>query len=206
MASLLAPLREEHSCRGGLCAANALRVAMGAFGAALRFGEHLIERLRRVCHRAHAHSRPITPTVIRLTIAGRHPPRKRTAVSRSRIANGIVSQRVDVVSLAQQRVRDGGRQHRVVGEPAALSEQRKVFGLDITALVNRPNHVAGDCTQHEAPFPATSGMTIATVLVNSSSLYTARCAYILDVMRRCFQLICSNAARPSKPYGLPSVS
>ena len=60
-------------------------------------------------------------------------------------------EQIDIVAAMQQPRGDSHGQHRVVGEPATLDEQRKVLRLGGGGFMNRADDVTANGTDHRAP-------------------------------------------------------
>ena len=63
----------------------------------------------------------------------------------------VIVVQIDVASTMEQPLRDGDRQDCVVGKPAVLDEQGEVLRLGAGALVDRPDDIARDGSQHQLP-------------------------------------------------------
>ena len=61
----------------------------------------------------------------------------------------VIVVQIDVATAPEQPLRDGDRQDCVVGKPAILDEQGEVLRLGAGALVDRPDDIARDGSQHQ---------------------------------------------------------
>src|SRR5690606_18307798 len=154
----------------GAGAADALRVVVGDGGAALGFGDDGIDVIERPGHRRHTHRGAVAEAVVGAGGVLLEPAGEAGAIASGRIAPGPVAQGGVIRLAGAQRVGDGERQHRVVGEAGARREQREVPAARGGAFVDRADNVTDEGAEHQG-VQSPWGFKYPTVMRMSSAGY-----------------------------------
>ncbi len=129
-------------------------------GTAPGFGQNFLKGCVAIGHRADAHGRAISPTVVGLPLPIARPADEGAPVAGQRIGMEILVQGIDIIALVHQAVSDGNGENGVIGKAAVGSEQREVLGLRAGTFVDRTDHVPCNGTQHR--YVLHSRMILAT--------------------------------------------
>ena len=147
--------REEDADGDGLGALDPLRMVVGHLGCGLCEGFGLLNGTGNPADGRDPHGAAVAETVVGLRVLGVKPLAEIAAVASVRVglphglhvANHRFFQHRLVLSVRfDDGLCDGEGHDRVVGEPRAVGEQRKIHRLHRTALVDGAGDVAEYCT------------------------------------------------------------
>ena len=135
---------------GDFCAPDPFGVVVRDAGDRPRQLDDPLAALRRIGDGTYAHRRAVAEAVVGGHIVGHYPFAEPAAVAAAGImpaylahgARAHVGERGIVALAAHERLGDGERHHRVVGEKAVFSEDLKVLGAMVVKFEARAGDVA----------------------------------------------------------------